>query len=230
MKRILSIAALLSGVSVTTAYAHIQLDFPPQRYTDQKFGPCGRSADPGRGEIITVFEPGQTIMVTWRETINHPGHFRISFDADGQDDFFDPATEDACDTGLPVLADCIADLPGGGMTGMAVTLPNIECENCTLQVIQVMTDKLPYGDGNDLYYQCADIALRAGGGPDAGPTPDADPGAPDANGPDGGIVDPMDAGGCCDSGGGTPGTGLLVLLALLGLAVPARSRLRRSAS
>ena len=42
-----------------------------------------------------------------------------------------------------------------------VTLPDVECERCTLQLIQVMTDKAPYGDGNDLYYQCADLALRA---------------------------------------------------------------------
>jgi hypothetical protein len=226
MRQTLSIAVLLSGLSVATAHAHIQLDFPPQRYTDQKAGPCGRAGDPGRGEIITVFEPGQLIMVSWRETINHPGHFRISFDADGQDDFFIPATETTCDTGLPVLADCIADLPGGGMTGMAVTLPNIECENCTLQVIQVMTDKPPYGDGNDIYYQCADIALRAGGGPDAGPTPDADPNAPDADpgAPDAGVPDPMDGGGCCDSGGTTPGTGLLALLVLFGLAIPAQKK------
>jgi hypothetical protein len=34
----------------------------------------------------------------------------------------------------------------------------------------MMTDKPPYGDGNDIYFQCADIALRSG--TDPGPDPD----------------------------------------------------------
>ncbi|MCA9560948.1 MAG: hypothetical protein KC583_20510, partial [Myxococcales bacterium] len=57
-----------------------------------------------------------------------------------------------------------------------VTLPDVECDNCTLQVIQVMFDKPPQtSPGNDLYYQCADLVLRGDGPPpppvDAGPGP-----------------------------------------------------------
>lgn len=199
---------LLMGLQIASAHAHIQLSFPLQRYTDQKSGPCGRALNDGRGETVNVFTPGQTITVTWTETVNHPGHFRIAFDADGQDAFYDPPTEDTCDTDMPILADCIADTPGGGESSFDITLPNIECENCTLQVIQVMTDKPPFGDGNDMYYQCADLALRAGPGgvdggpdqPDAGVEPDAGPGP-----------DPEPDDGCQTSTPPSPATILLVL-------------------
>ncbi len=150
---------LISSIFLTTpALAHIQLDEPAPRGAAQKAGPCGA---PGgvRGDNVAVFTPGQTITVTWRETINHPSHYRISFDEDGDDDFRDP--EDFMDfSGNPtVLVDAIEDLPAAGQE-QEVTLPNVTCERCTLQVVQVMYDKPPYGDGNDLYYQCADLALR----------------------------------------------------------------------
>jgi len=48
-----------------------------------------------------------------------------------------------------------------------VTLPNVECNNCTLQVIQVMQDPPGHGpfDGNaDIYHQCIDLVLTNGGG------------------------------------------------------------------
>ncbi len=45
-----------------------------------------------------------------------------------------------------------------------ITLPNEPCPACTLQLIQVMQDKPPWGDGNDIYYQCADLVIEAGAG------------------------------------------------------------------
>jgi hypothetical protein len=95
---------------------------------------------------------------------------RISFDADGDDDFVDPACLGDCDTTSPqiaiysnasVLLDDIPDTPDGGLSTVTVTLPDIECDRCTLQVIQVMYDKPPYETpGNDIYYQCADLVLH----------------------------------------------------------------------
>lgn len=220
MRRTLSIAVVLVGLQVTAAHAHIQLMFPLQRYSDQKSAPCGRAGNDGRGETVNVFAPGETITVSFDEHVNHPGHFRIAFDDDGQDAFYDPPTQTTCDTGLPILADCIPDLPGGGIGSYDITLPNIECENCTLQVIQVMTDKPPFGDGNDMYYQCADLALRAGNGngdggpgnPDAGVEPDA-----------GGDPDPGDDG--CQAAGPPS---LSTLLLMLGMLVLLRRRNNRA--
>ena len=80
-----------------------------------------------------------------------------------------------------------------------ITLPNMTCENCTLQVIQMMTDKTPYGDGNDLYFQCADIALRTNA-----PTPDAPLAVTDANGAGGDAGStPAAKSGCQTSSGAT---------------------------
>lgn len=59
-----------------------------------------------------------------------------------------------------------------------VTLPNVECTNCTLQVMQVMEDPLGHGpfDGKgDLYYRCIDIVLEKGVGKTPGTVDQAKP-------------------------------------------------------
>lgn len=219
-------------LQTATAYAHIQLTYPPQRYTDQKAGPCGRSPETGRGATVTTLQPGATITVIWDETVNHAGYFRISFDDNGQDGFIDPADPTDFYNSATVLADNIADTPSGGTSTFEITLPNIECDNCTLQVIQFMTGNPPYNDGNDFYYQCADLVLSANA-PDAG-TPDA--GTPDATpnsdapgpGPDAGDPDPqppMD--GCCQTGSGSL-PGHLVLLLLVAATISLMRRRRRA--
>lgn len=167
-----------------TARAHLSLEFPLSRYGPDvlKVGPCG--IDEGeRTNNVTVFEPGETIEVRWREYVDHPGHYRIAFDADGADDFVDPATMMELYSNDAVLVDGIPDKGSGDADyAVEVTLPDVVCDQCTLQVTQVMYDKPPYTTpGNDIYYQCADLVLREGGDPvaDAGIAPvsgGADPG------------------------------------------------------
>jgi hypothetical protein len=181
--RTLSLSAALLACSLVAsvapvAHAHITLKSPAKRPGgDIKVGPCTGAA---RGASPTVLEPGATIMVTWDETIQHPGHYRIAFDVDGEDFPVPAAYDDVAATlpfdagnGVTILADDIMDKSGPifGATPYEamVTLPDVECETCTLQLIQMMTEKVPYGDGNDIYFECADIALRrTGGAPDAG--------------------------------------------------------------
>jgi MYXO-CTERM domain-containing protein len=157
--------------------AHVQFSYPTPRRpgsgnNDIKTGPCGCSTQacpngdvrvPGR---VTVLEPGATIMVEFTETIQHPGFYRISFDQDGQDAFEPPPlARSSIQMGtpmLPVLKDNIADTGDADYTTM-ITLPNVECENCTLQLIQVMTTAMTWQE-DDIYYTCADIALRSGAG------------------------------------------------------------------
>lgn len=149
------------------------------------------------------------------ETVNHLGHYRVSFDADGQDFTVPLSFTDLTQT-TNVLFDNIPDRSGTNLIyKQMVTLPNITCENCTLQVIQMMTDKPPYGDGNDLYFQCADIALRAG---TPTPTVDAAPSLVDApTGADAGGMAPASGGGCSAGGPNAGGTfGWLTLIAVVG--------------
>jgi hypothetical protein len=100
-----------------------------------------------------------------------------------------------------VLLDGIEDDPPTyPLYSVSITLPDVECDNCTLQLIQVMYDKVSNGFGNDdIYYQCADLVLRRGdtAGADAGPGFDA--------GPDADAGTNADAG--TDAGAGGPRAG-----------------------
>jgi MYXO-CTERM domain-containing protein len=209
----LLVAAL---VVPTSASAHIELLDPVPRHPgedDLKVGTrCGVAGDPRSGRV-TTYEAGQTIEVVWNETVNHTGHFRIAFDVDGDDDFLDPPCVDHCEVALDpeppefmldthpwILLDGIADGPRGERRA-TVTLPDVECDNCTLQVIQVMYDKRPYqSPGNDIYYQCADLVLVRSG-TDAGPRPDA------GGNLDGGSTVRDGGPGGRDGGGGTRADG-----------------------
>ncbi|HLU65424.1 MAG TPA: SCE4755 family polysaccharide monooxygenase-like protein [Kofleriaceae bacterium] len=234
--------ALLVGAAAP-ALAHVQLRAPLQRTSSQKSGPCGATGSV-RGTAVCTFRPGQTITIAFDETVEHPGHFRIAFDPDGQD-FVDPVTPDDINNSPEVLLDDIPDRDVRGADPsytQVITLPDVECDNCTLQLIQVMTDKPPFGDGNDLYYQCADIVLSAdapetpeagclpgavGDPPDAGPggggdgdsDGDGEPAGSDAGiGADGDGTRTGAAGGCAAAGGGSTGGALALLLAFGALA------------
>jgi uncharacterized protein (TIGR03382 family) len=244
MKRVgaLSFVAIL-GLS-SSAFAHIHLTNPLSRTDDaqgnpQKNGHCGdpayvRANNPTR---TTVMPPGATITVTWAETVPHNGWYRISFQPNG-DTFALPRTgtgvgnfqnaneseEGLTDAeGALVIADLIPD----GTLSKQITLPNIECANCTLQFIQVMTGGVynrvaTQAEGNDdLYFNCADITLQAGASMPPDPPLQDDAGV--GTGGDAGtgaVGGPNEVtGGCSTSGSSTT--------ALFGLALLAGLRRRR---
>ncbi len=154
---------MILALSLVSASAHIAMDSPTPVTTALKTGPCGDGSHV-RGDAVAVFEPGATITVQWHETINHPSTYRISFDDDGDDSFADPAAYDDYYVNSTVLLDAIPDEADGTLS-VEVTLPAVTCERCTLQLVQLMLDKPPYAPGtNDLYYQCADLALRVESG------------------------------------------------------------------
>lgn len=137
---------LLSLVS-SLLWAHARLDtegvVPPRSANAGiKTGPCG--ADPVG--TPTPFHAGSTIIVSWVETIDHPGEYRLSFS---------PAN----DANFVLLGNPIPDTQDDGLTphyySTTVTLPEEPCAQCTLQLIQVMTDRNPPTN----YYSCATIAI-----------------------------------------------------------------------
>ena len=209
--RLFCLASCVAFVALSPlkARAHLGLDAPVSRYGPDvlKTGPCGVT-NGERTNKVTYYEPGATIEVRWNEYVDHPGHYRIAFDDDGVDDFVDPATMMEFYSNDTVLLDDISDGEPSQRDFVAtVTLPDITCDNCTLQVIQVMYDKPPYvTPGNDIYYQCADLILREGGAP-----PDAGVGA-DA-GIDAGTE--STASGCAAATGRHPMLGVMSLLLLL---------------
>src|SRR5690606_27290583 len=96
-----------------------------------------------------------------------------------------------------------------------ITLPNMECTNCTLQLLSVMTNGANYNitDGGSLYYQCADITLAANA-PDAGPQVTVDAGMDTGSG---GGNNTGEISGGCSAGGGAGIPAALALFGLVGL-------------
>ncbi|MFO0676130.1 MAG: SCE4755 family polysaccharide monooxygenase-like protein [Polyangiaceae bacterium] len=231
------------------AAAHVHLTSPESRHAQnatgdpQKSGPCGEGGSTDvRGTNVVTYKPGQTIDVVWEETITHPGHFRILFDKDGQD-FPNPTSATDYDAGGAemTLADNIPKDPSGKYK-KTVTLPNVECSNCTLQLMQIMTDKPPFTSdsaSNDFYYHCVDVVLTngtidagagtvdAGAAKDAGATKDAGDDEDD---------DTTDAttskGGCATTPAGTLGgfAGTCALVAAFAVTSVLRRRAKRRAT
>lgn len=193
------------------AGAHVELLDPPQRYPagnqfdiPLKSPPCGDPANPPGTVPRTVLQPGATITVRWQAFVPHPGHFRIAFDPDGDDDLGGPdGFDDLYTPGTEVLLDGIPVMGNQQSYEAQVTLPDVTCMNCTLQLIQVMTDKMPWGPegGPDLYHQCADIILDPDGAP--GSTSGPGSGSGGSTSADTGTSTGSSTGGMASGAGGT---------------------------
>lgn len=172
---LVALAAIL--IVARPARAHVRLESPASRYGDEmKSRPCGR---PGgvRTTRVTTVRPGQAVTVIFDEIIDHPGYFRIAFDRTSDTALGPPVWNGAAfvnPSNVEVLVDLIANPPGLTHGEIRVQLPDVECDACTLQLIQVMTDKPPFDGIDDFYYQCADLRLSATaplGGPPPLPPP-----------------------------------------------------------
>jgi len=191
---------LVAGAVLTlpaTARAHIEITSHTTRHgpNSQKRGPCGVEASP-RGDTVYSYRHGETVTLEWYEFVDHPGHYRVAFDDEGDDDFVDPATAEDRETNETVLLDGIPDEENVHNYSVDLELPDLTCENCTIQIVQVMTDKPPYGDGNDLYYHCIDVRLVADGEP---------------------LPQPDEGCGCRTEPEAPTGYGVLALLLFIGL-------------
>ncbi|HVU01406.1 MAG TPA: SCE4755 family polysaccharide monooxygenase-like protein [Polyangiaceae bacterium] len=232
---------------------------------DLKLPPCGHDND-SRGTHIYTFRPGETVDFTIQEYIPHPSYFRVAFDQDGQDGFKDPASikpidpNRACPDGpgdhcgdsdfyntpevlpgmdnlFPHIAS-IADLQNPPSYTFHVTFPDVECDNCTLQIIQVMEDDAFHGPYDptpgvgvaDVYHQCVDVVLDANAPPTGGADGGVPAGGSGGSGSGGGgnansaAPTSSDSGGCAvGHGNATRGSAW----ALVGLALVALRRRRR---
>jgi MYXO-CTERM domain-containing protein len=183
-------AGMVAGVLLVaqTAQAHIDLDRASTHKSraggglfDMKEAPCGVASAPRSANVYT-YKPGSTITIEIAEYIPHPGYFRIAFDEDGVDGFETPVSitgesgdcagdpkcgpgmEDYCNNDA-VLWDNLnrhTSAEAQATYTWTVTLPNVECANCTLQIIQVMDDLDIHGaayPSDDIYYSCIDLVL-----------------------------------------------------------------------
>lgn len=158
-----AVVTALFFLPVHTAHAHARWKpdsavLKPRSNSDGlKTGPCGAVA---RTTTPAQFTPGQMVEVEWEETINHPGFYRIAFSLAGDTGFDSAVLYSAADTLGTETA-----LPHRYKA--TITLPMQTCESCTLQLIQVMTDRTPPSN----YYSCADIKIAATSGGDPVPAP-----------------------------------------------------------
>src|SRR3954463_12813229 len=164
MKRHTVVLALGMAVLPAAAEAHFRLLAPAswieenQLGDPQKGAPCGgTNADFGKPTYaVTDAKGGSTLHVKVQETVYHPGHYRIALAVNSPTELpVDPKAETITDdkgavrsvsgaimtpVAAPVLADGLFqhDTKTADAFGTDVTLPNISCKSCTLQVIQFM--------------------------------------------------------------------------------------------
>ena len=170
------------------ASAHFILDAPAaslvqdQRGDPQKLGPCGgTSANPGTpSNAVTEVEGGSMLRVKVRETIYHPGHYRVALAVNSIDELpEDPETtvrvtprgpwsvsaKIVSKPTRPILADGLfvhnERVASGTVFETDVRIPNFDCPDCTLQVVQWMAEHGYNNDGGYTYHHCAKLKITA---------------------------------------------------------------------
>ena len=154
----------------------------------QKIAPCGGvSANPARGTpanpgvpsgAITNVKGGTNLPLLVQETIYHPGHYRVALAKTVAQLPPDPVVTTAqTEKGVrsqsaviqnppvaPVLLDGIfahTERPTQNFEA-EIPIPNINCPNCVLQVIEFMADHPGIGiDGGHSYHHCAILNITA---------------------------------------------------------------------
>jgi hypothetical protein len=182
----LLLAGAAAAVAVPLAQAHFKLLEPPsslltdERGDPQKLAPCGgTSEDQGTlSGIVTPVQGGQPLLLRIQETIFHPGHYRVALAVESRDELppEPPATMQETERGprsasapiqdppeIPVLVDGLLPrtAPPAELHEVSIDIPNINCERCTLQVIQFMLNHPGTREGNFAYYHCADLSITA---------------------------------------------------------------------
>lgn len=232
-----------------TAQAHFTLTSPPPASSSGDGGkgapPCGPTGM--ASNVITPVIGGSKLMVKVNETVYHPGFYRIALSLNSRSEL--PADNIVKDkngmvlsptsTGesasaefqnppvFPVLADNLwPHTSTVKMFETEITLPNVTCAKCTLQVIEFMAEHGANTGGGFFYHHCADLKITAdpnlppftpgaggaggAGGASAAGAGGASAGSAGASAGSGGTVSAAGAAGAAPSAGapsaGAPGS------------------------
>jgi len=197
------------------ASAHAVLSSPPPRDTTAHKDVAGDPTACGvaRTAKFTSLTAGQMLTVNFNETVGHRGCFQIAFSMAGDKNF-------------QLLGQKDDPADGTGARSMTVKIPDVNCTDCTLQLMQLMNDKNggtpcpanadPALATSGTYHSCADVHVTGAstGTPDSG-TSSSDGGTlPGGGGDDDddsdsgtGGTDPGGSGGGGGTGGPDSGTG-----------------------
>jgi hypothetical protein len=172
----------------STAFAHFVLMEPTNQLVQdqvgdpQKLAPCGgRSNNPGEPtNAVTEKQGGDMLHIKIREAVFHPGYYRVALAVNSRDELPpDPETTTResprgplsvsakvdAEVKPPLLADglfyhTVRPQPGS-FHEADIRLPNINCEKCTLQIIQWMGEHALNADGDYSYHHCATLKITA---------------------------------------------------------------------
>ena len=163
MKKVLLLVSVLICSSFASAHSRLKATGPISiRSNDPgvKSGPCGSYA---RIMAPSKHIVGSTITIEWEEVIHHPGRFEFYFSQGNDLNFVLLKTVQNDQNGT-------TDLPHAYSTSLS--LPTQTCTNCTIQLIQVMTENPA---SPSLYFSCADIQLVPTGTVVTNPPPSSTP-------------------------------------------------------
>nr|HEX4318532.1 SCE4755 family polysaccharide monooxygenase-like protein [Kofleriaceae bacterium] len=231
MKKFVVAATLVATAGV--ASAHFSL-VAPAVYSVQddlglpeKSAPCGQD-DPGNPIVptndVTTVHAGDTITVTVDEKIFHPGHYRVALAQDMTSLPDDPAVtagdtpcgsaaiQDSSTTGVIIDNQLPHTTAFSSPQSFQVTIPATTCNNCTLQVVEFMSDHGFNVPGGCFYHHCATMNVVAAG----------------TAIPDGGIsTPPAKSGGGCATASGSAGAAGAILMVGFASQLARRRRRRR---
>jgi hypothetical protein len=147
----------------------------------QKAAPCGgTNADFGKPTYaVTDVKGGSLLHIKLQETVYHPGHYRVALAVNAMNELpVDPKAETMTDAGgkvmsvsapvmnpvaPPVLADGLFQHTEKATTPFEtdVTIPNINCKSCTLQIMEFMEQHPMNNPGQFSYHHCAVLHITA---------------------------------------------------------------------
>lgn len=182
----LGLPLVLAMMTTPAAQAEVRWDdqgilVPRSNRDDIRQAPCGKDAIDE--DLRTDLTGGDTVELMWEETKERTSHFRIAFSPDGQNNFEQN-----------ILLDNIVDDQDGPIFAPSqvhkfkamVKIPNIACDKCALQIVQVLASNKQNGnkdhdsDKNE-FYSCSDVRISFVPPPPPPPTPPPPP-PPDSDG------------------------------------------------
>jgi hypothetical protein len=179
------LAAAVGALVAPVVNAHFKLLEPASWLMEddkgdpQKLAPCGGVlANPGMPTgAVTAVTGGQKLKIVVDETVFHPGHYRIALARKRNLLPADPTVtmhdteRGARSQSAAIVANPQPPLIADGLWPHTekptakweteITVPNITCEGCQLQVIEFMAEHPGVREGGFSYHHCAVLNITA---------------------------------------------------------------------
>jgi hypothetical protein len=166
---------ILLLLALRIGHAHFALLQPPSALSIEDGGkgvpPCAEGPDSG---VVTAVQGGHPLAIRLNEFVFHPGHYRFALSVNSRSELPPDPDVNALDgvsvsaaiqspAKIPVLADGVFQhlVPPDGDWQTNITLPNLNCPKCTLQIIEFMAEHGLNPGGGFFYHHCADLRITA---------------------------------------------------------------------